>query len=565
MAAARAMAAAKSASRRLIVTSSPFAVTDRLRHGTPGSSLSPGFPHRTFVQGFPTSSSRCHDGRASWTRVTEDAGGTPSPRNRTLERCGSGVVEGGPAPAGPGDGRPRAPPRADAGGRPRGLYGRAVGCLPAPGSRPGPGDRDGGLIRAPGPDRVPRRRRLHDADAAGARADAAAVAASARARAGGRRPPPCPGAGPPSRRLPSRQGRGRPRRLALRRRACPRARAWRRDRSGLGRLAAVRGRPGRPVRRGPRGRGRARVRGPRASPAGPAAGRGADLELRRDPGPHRAAGRFRGRRLVVRVPARDAVRPDLRPLHSRAGRPHPRGARAEPRLQGHRAPARRRAGGRQRLHRRPQPRRGVDGPDGGRGARARSRGAPGGGVHRPPSRHRQARHAARPGRQARPAGRRRVGVDEDAHRRGGAPPEPGRRGARHRRPLGASLPRALGRRRLSGRPAGRRDPARRADRGVLRRPRRHDHGPLLPQRHAARVGGRRAAGRGREPVRPPHRPRRRPGGRAPGEGPAAPARRRGDRGRGRGDQGPLARHRPSGRPPGHLRRGRAAAREARRP
>ena len=108
-----------------------------------------------------------------------------------------------------------------------------------------------------------------------------------------------------------------------------------------------------------------------------------------------------------------------------------------------------------------------------------------------------------------PLERRGVGDHEDPHRRGRADAGPGRRPARRRRPRRARLARALGRRRLPGRPRGRRDPARRLHRLRLRRLQRDDHRPLLPQGAAARGRGRRAAQAQRDAVLPGRRRRAR--------------------------------------------------------
>ena len=133
--------------------------------------------------------------------------------------------------------------------------------------------------------------------------------------------------------------------------------------------------------------------------------------------------------------------------------------RARPRLPRHRAAPARPARGRRRVHRPPHrgrrralgPRRRADGRRRGHAARDRA--------GRAAARHRQDRRARRDHQQARPAGRRRVGDHATAHRRGPADARPGRRPARERRPRRARLARALGRRRLPGRPRRRGDPA----------------------------------------------------------------------------------------------------------
>ena len=94
------------------------------------------------------------------------------------------------------------------------------------------------------------------------------------------------------------------------------------------------------------------------------------------------------------------------------------------------------------------------------------------------------------------------------------PPHAGRRAHHLRRagadrggPPGPLLPRALGRRRLPGRPGGRVDPARRPHRRRRRRLRRHDLRPPLPRRDLPRRGAGGAPALRGHPVRPGRRRR----------------------------------------------------------
>ena len=148
---------------------------------------------------------------------------------------------------------------------------------------------------------------------------------------------------------------------------------------------------------------------------------------------------------AVHRPARAPARRSAVRLLARAQRARAPGDRAEPRLPRHDAPAERRARGRRRVHRLPQPQRGLAVRRGGGRDGARTRRAPQRRVRRPAPRRRQDRRAQGDHQQARAAHRRRVARDQDAHDRGPADARPGRRSVEPRRPHGALLTREVGR------------------------------------------------------------------------------------------------------------------------
>ena len=211
--------------------------------------------------------------------------------------------------------------------------------------------------------------------------------------------------------------------------------------------------------------------------AQPAAARGRAVRERRARAArgHGAAGRARARRPAHRERARDEL-----PGHDRRARARARGAghvHLGPRALDRRS----RAPGRAR-------------------ARARRRGAARRRARRRAARHRQDRHPVGAAAQARAARLGRAGAharaprDRRPHPRAGRAPAPAR-AAR------ALLARVLGRQRLSRRPGGRADPARRPHHLGLRRVRRDGLRPALPRRPQLRRRARGAARARRHAVR----------------------------------------------------------------
>ena len=163
-----------------------------------------------------------------------------------------------------------------------------------------------------------------------------------------------------------------------------------------------------------------------------------------------------------RWPCSSSLPTDRAAVHLRPRARRQRGPvdRAQPLLPRHRAAAVRPARGRRRVHRPPHAGRGRAVGLGG-GATGCVGGAPAPDRDgRAAARHRQDPHPRRDHQQARPAGRRRVGADEDPHDRGPEDARPRRRHALQRRPRRARVARALRRRRLPRRPRRHGDPAR---------------------------------------------------------------------------------------------------------
>ena len=195
------------------------------------------------------------------------------------------------------------------------------------------------------------------------------------------------------------------------------------------------------------------------------------------------------------APRRGRDDPDAERL-ARARQPAAQGAldggHAEPLGHGRRA---------RRLHRRPLAARAAARA----GDRPRARPLAGGARPARPRgalpRHRQAGDPRRDPAQAGEPDRGRVGADAAPRRRGRAHHRPSRLPER-RRPGDPAPPRALRRRRLSGRAEGRGDPARRPDHPRRRRARLDADDPHLPRREAGLGGARRAPPRRRHPVLP---------------------------------------------------------------
>ena len=331
-----------------------------------------------------------------------------------------------------------------------------------------------------------RRRGVHGPVPARSGPDAPAPSGRGRAPVHGRGGDNCQRQPLPARRAAPRARFSRDRRRRPRARAGARHRARRAGDPILERAAGIRARACISVRARLRHHGGARLvrRGARRPP-GAAASR-LDLARRRDPRddrPARCAGRS-GR--TVRCATGPAVDGAAARLQPRAQRPDRAVARAEPRLPRHDAARRR------RVHRLSHPRR--------RAALHRRRGParPRG----PPAPERRVRSAAaRRGEDRDPEGdppqagqahAGRVDRDGDAHDRGPAHARSRRRSAGRGRADRALLARALGRRRLPGRPERRADPARVEHRLGVRRLQRHDDGPSLPTCAESRDGARRA-------------------------------------------------------------------------